>query len=199
MSGASYGDVLEVVPEGSYGAVAEVLNVYQFKVIGDPIALDADLLEDVEELLTAILTIVKALVHTYQSWSKFRVRNITKGTATLEQSFASPIVGTGTGDSFPQGAAGLVVFKTAHPRVQLRKFIGVPATQYSTSTGYLSGAGTTILEDFADLLLAPIDTTLTTYAYGHQSPVAETFLVPTTAVVTNNPAYQRRRRPGTGS
>jgi len=198
MAGAAQGDIIEAVTKGVYQTTSAVDNVYKFQLQGGSFVTDQGLLDDVALLLTAILTIVKALATAQTTWSKFRARNLTKGAAYLDGDFDPIIAGTVASANAPPGACGLMTFRTAVPGVILKKYHGVLPTTLLSSTGYLSQGATGILEDCVDLLMAPIAMPVGTWVYGHVLPLTGQFITPTTGTVTNLVAYQRRRKPGVG-
>jgi hypothetical protein len=106
---------------------------------------------------------------------------------------------TGGGDNLPPGVAALVKFKTWDGKVYARKFIGLltEAVQNSgildgTTTTALAAMGASILSNFvisAGNELVPV---VMSSKYHDAMEIIE-------VVASSILAYQRRRRPGTGS
>src|SRR3989304_10527693 len=111
MAGAAQGDIIEAVTKGVYQTTSAVDNVYKFQLQGGSFVTDQGLLDDVALLLTAILTIVKALATAQTTWSKFRVRNLTKGASNLDGDLSPSILARFTSASAPTGACGLMTFR----------------------------------------------------------------------------------------
>jgi hypothetical protein len=198
MAGASAGDWIEVVTTGQLNATDADFNVYRFQLLEGSFASDEGLLDDLEELVTAILNTVKALYYTFMAWSNFKARNLTRDTATIYRTLASPILGTDANYSAAWGVCGLVSFPTEVARVILRKYYGPVAKDLLTSTGFLTAGATGILTDLSDLLLDEIETSFGLWQYSHPYGPLLADVRPVGSIITNVPAYQRRRKPGTG-
>lgn len=196
---ASDGDVLRCDLVADYDAGQDIVNTFQYR-IGTPSTIsDEDVLDDMMEIMTAIVNVIKAIMNAGTIWRKIRVRNLSTGALTGERAFSPTIAGTLDTEAVPLGAAYLVTALTNVPNVRLRKFFGVADASVLTSNGNFTGASQTVMEGLVPLLLNDQAATNASYEYGYLSPKTSSFLSPTAVTVTNIPAYQRRRRPGTGS
>jgi hypothetical protein len=92
-----------------------------------------------------------------------------------------------------------VSLKTTIPRVILRKFSFPLAEDNVLNGGLLSGTAVTTMVNYGAALLAPHVVDFRTYEYGYLSPKTLAWEKPLSALTTNIPAYQRRRRQGVGS
>lgn len=193
------GDVIEttVIHENTESGLQ--VNRYQWEVTaGAPIA-DADLLDDVADIINGLYQIVKAFISLRNIFREVRVTNVTQDTL-LGSTLAPPYVGgIGADPSTPQGVAAYVHFTTAVPRIILSKYLpspqqGIIAGDGGCSTAYLAANAA-----FAAALLLPQVATFGSYRYGYLSPKALFFVVPQVATATSVLAYQRRRKKGRGA
>lgn len=193
------GQVVRVDLVGDFDAVSDIVNVFQYKLIaGDNVA-DEDVLGDMLVIMSALLVIIKNLATILTVWRRIRVTNLSTGVLLGEASFSSPVEGTSTGDSGAAGVAALISLKTNIPRVVLRKYFGPLAEGVLGTNGRLSSGALDILTDVGEYLLADQTVTPNTWQYGILSPKTNNWEVPSAAAFDNVPAYQRRRRPGSGS
>jgi hypothetical protein len=81
----------------------------------------------------------------------------------------------------------------------MRKYFGVFTEADIDANGTWGTGLVAAMVVVAGFLLAPLVAANGAYEYGYLSPKTSNFEVPTGAVVTDIPAYQRRRRQGRGS
>lgn len=114
------------------------------------------------------------------------------------------VQGTVTGEAGPAGAAGFMYAPTTRPKTRGRKFVpGMALSGYTN--GFFNG---TYLANLLVMLALYLDTVVTAgnarFNPGVRSVPKEELGDPQflefgeAGVATDNPAYQRRRRPGTG-
>ena len=59
--GISIGGAVELTVMGTYNDVSELANVYQFQVTDAPVTTEADLLEDMEEIVVVLYELLEWL------------------------------------------------------------------------------------------------------------------------------------------
>ncbi len=192
-------DKIEVAVVGEFDGTEEVVNVFQFNVDSVVGLTAGNYLDNFKELVEAILDIMDGLVTAYTIWRRFRVKNKTQDTATeyVELDAAHP--GTVAGESLPSGVALLSVFRTTAPKIVLRKYVGVPGETMNEYDGQWTTAALVGAANFVTLMLAQIVTTESAFTYGHWSPDTLSWYEPSSGYINTEPAYQRRRRRGTGT
>lgn len=193
------GDIIELVLEGEFDDTEDVFNVFQFQVTQNGWTDEDDYFEDLKELAEALINVIKVVSSALVVWRRLRARNKTTSSAAIQLELDAPIAGSGASNPLPPGSAYLIGFRTSESGILLRKFIGVPIEDANDSTGQWSATTIGLLTDIADLLLAEIVTNHGGFQYGHKSTKSLAWLVPTGAYVSAEPAYQRRRRRGSGS
>jgi len=200
MSGVDPGDIVELTTIAEYNGSEDIMNVYAFERTSGFSVDDESFIEDMKELAEAIILIAKGLVTVAVVFNRIRIRNLTQDVSLGEVSLAAPIDGTATGSSLPSGVAGLLVFSTTKPKCIGKKYFGPPSEDQLSAPGLFTTGFTDGLVDLGDLLLDPIVVTNGGYQYVVVSTTTP-FLaqLPTSARVTNVPAYQRRRKIGRGS
>ncbi len=193
------GDVVEVSIQGDFDGTEDVFNVFQYSIATGYTTDEAGFADDLIELVTAVVTIIKELVGVATIFRRFRAQIITQVDAGRLIELDAPIPGVVVGASSPAGVCALLVFRIDKPRSSLRKYLGtISEEDVGTAGDFTSGALTEGAAAIA-ALMTNITTTLDTYKYGHYDPVAEIFHKPTGGYMNAEPAYQRRRRRGTGS
>lgn len=193
------GDVIRVDAVGLYDGTEDIINTFQYQLGALFAQTEADVLTDVRDIVAAFYGIVNALLVARTIFDRIRAYNLTQDVLLGELAFTTPIVGTGGSNSDAPGIAGLLSLKTIYSRVVLRKYLGPLAKGLIDDDGNITTAGVAVLTNGAAYLLAQQAKPTGDYRYGYLSPVVGGFVTPNTASVTNNPAYQRRRRRGTGS
>lgn len=198
MAGVAIGEVVRCDLIAEHYSADDVVNVFQFSP-SVTVADNADVLDDLIAIMTAIVTIVKALANAGTVWERIRAQNITNGLILGEAAFPSAIAGTAVGEPNAAQIAAVVTMKTGVPRVNLRKYWGPLAEAHIDGNGLITSAAQTVVANAGALLLDPFIEANATWRYGHQSPKTGLFELPNIVVVPNVPATQRRRRRGIGS
>lgn len=193
------GDVIEAVAGMEFNQAEDVMNVFQFQYLGIPALDEADVLDDIVEILETVYTTVVAILAVITVFKDIRATNITQSVILGTTNWPTLVDGSAVGDTTPPGVAGLVNFATDVPRVAPRKYIGVMTESNVAATGLFAVAATNALSAFGAALLGVLSPTTGTYRYGYLSPKTGVFESVVSAVVTNVPAYQRRRKQGRGS
>lgn len=193
------GAVLRVAVVGDYDNNDDVVNVYQYQLSGASGVSEALAYSDLIDVIEAL----------YAIWLQVcTIRTIFRGiyVSTLDNNivsgfipFASPLIGALNSDSTPSGVAFLASLPTGQSRRVLRKYIGPVAESMVSTGGYVAPAALTIMGNGITALLTPQVFSPRTWTYCHVSTPGGTPVIPTSGLASAIPAYQRRRRLGTGS
>lgn len=192
-------DVLDVAVGGTFQTNEEIVAAYQFRLNDIGGLNDALVLEDMEALVNALYAIVRALLVAATVIRTIRVANKTQGTLLGDIVLGTPIAGTGGASAVAPGVAALASFPTNIPRVTGRKFWGPLSTAVVDGNGFIGASSLVNMNSAIAYLIAPITPGNGTYQYGYDSPKAGGFVAFTEGQAFAEPAYQRRRRRGTGS
>ena len=192
-------DVVEITIEAEFDDTEDVVNVYQFKNVGAAYTTEALWQDDLKTLVEALVDILKGYASIYTVWRRYRARNLTQDTPSEQFELDTATAGVIAGNSLPAGSAVLLAFRTQQPKVVLKKFHGVAAEALSDADAKWSSS--TLATGVTDI--ATMISVFTLYAsswrYGHYHTPTAQFLYPTSGYINAEPAYQRRRRRGTGS
>lgn len=189
-------DILQVVANMSlFGQ--QVLNVYHVAstgahddedAVGDILVALSDLYLNIDEDLVDDLSFVSVVI-----------KNITADADLGEFDWNDLTTGGQTGDALPTGVAGLITMPTARLKTRGRKFFPGFA-EVNTTNGLFAGDAITDLTAAAAYLSSTFlgDFSGDPYAWGvvGSDSLFWPFL---SAIVSNIPAYQRRRKQGVGS
>ena len=192
-------DIMQVSSRAEFGGIDDVVNGWQFQKTDPVPATDLGTVDDLIDILETLMLALQAIMTSVLIWRDLRVSNITQGTVLGVFPWDLLTSGQNNFDAVPPGCAQLWSFSTGIPRVTLRKYIGVYTEDNLDDPGVWGAGATTLGASQAALLLNPLNGAVGTYRYGFLSPKTASFVTPTGVVVTNIPAYQRRRRQGRGS
>lgn len=195
---AAFGDVIRVDLLGTQQN-EDIVNSLQFRVGNIGGVPDADLVDDMLEILEALAAIIAAISTALTVWDRIRVHNLTQDVVFGFFDFSSPVSGTATGDAGPRQSTLALSFPTAVPKVILRKFFGPVAEANLGANGQIVGNAVTAGLAVLDMLLDDITVTNGVYRYGYLSPVAGGFVVPVSGTFLIQPGALGRRRLGAGS
>ena len=191
-------DILEITCRGEFNGVEDVVNVYQYRYTGASVAADADVISDFETEMESLYTpFVPDQMPTYE-YRDITIRNLTQSVIMSVGAWPTLTDGTSAGKANPPGIAGLINMATTIVKVVLRKYLGGFAQSIVDDDGTFTTAFTAKLLVFGLQLILGFSVTVRGYDYGHLSPKTTNFEVPTSASVTDIPAYQRRRKQGRG-
>lgn len=200
------GDVVRVSVRHALSAEQDHVNVYYYECTLPMSGSDAEIVSDIENemstaysLLTTHLTNTATPVDVKVDEVAFvgGVEKVIRNVGTVPFTPTSPPAAAG--EPLPPGVAALVKFLTGIGKTYGRKFIGMFA-EGAQSDGVLVAGVLTALEAFAAVLLSTISgTTSGTLQPGVMSKPNAAFVPFTVYDVASQMAYQRRRRPGTGS
>lgn len=192
------GDTLRVTAVQSFGVAASAMNVYSFRCLGTGPWDDADVMEVVEVHLSSIYNHTNAFTVSLINPVEIRAFNDTQNAPIATVPWTTWAGGTAAQEPLPYGVAILVLFRTSVPRVLGRKFLpgcgegncsgaAFDATVLAGATAYAGN----LMTDYTDVGLG------LTLQYRIKDKFGGEH-IPSEAVVSLNPAYQRRRRAGRG-
>lgn len=192
---ANASEVIKVVVEMALLG-QRVLNVWHM-VSSSPVA-DLDVLDDAAEFMDSLYTEVIAAMSTGLAFESVIVKNITADTNIGQTAWVGNATGSNAGDPLPPGVAALLTLPTLYPKVRGRKFI--PGwCEPETTGGLFSNASIASLLDMGLLALTVFTGTASGQNWVFGVPrSAGGFAIFNDALVTNVPAYQRRRKQGVG-
>lgn len=189
-------DVIRITHNMNLIGSGVISNVYHFKNMSGLTLSSNEVLADVEDWLTGLVSELDDFMVAPLYFVDYKVYNVTKDTPV--GSGASPGVnGTVSTDELPSGVAALITLDTGVKKTIGKKFYGGCA-EAQTLDGNWTAAMMLILESLMDYLY---DTqTLNTHEWlpGSWNNILNTFAPFISAIVRSIPAYQRRRKAGVG-
>lgn len=199
-------DVVRVSCRYSLETGQDHVNVYYWKCTTASTDSDLSILGDIHSTLGGAYANIAAFMTNLATPVDIKgdVVQFSGGLLTLVRNmgtipYSPSTVPSGTGDALPPGNAALVKFLTGIGKVYGRKFVGA-LIEAQQQNGVLSSGLITGLQTYASLINTVI--TLTTSGAltpGVMSKKLSDFVAYNGYEVASNMAYQRRRRPGTGS
>lgn len=193
------GHIFAVNVKGRWNAAADVVNSFQIEYVDGGTISAATLYNDLGNWTGALLDLVKLFCNALMVWEKYNVAHLDGNCGSGDLAISPTIPGSLENDLVPGGVAALSSFPTGVRRVVPRKYWAGLDSSMIGAGGYLTPTAQGLVEDVNDFLMTPYVTGTQTYRYGYFSPKTTSWLIPNTAAVSNVPAYQRRRRVGTGS
>lgn len=193
------GGVYQVTATSEFNGELKQQNVFDFQLLSGAPMTYQEGLDDIEEWLTLIINVLKALQATVVIWKGFSVSELNGLNNSGFVPFTADIPGTVADDPLPPGVSILTYMNTGVKRRQLRKYWGgLTETSCDASGAWLAGAAATVA-GMASYFLTTQNLTNGVWVYcdGHAGVPADT-IYPFTFTTTTVPAYQRRRRQGRG-
>lgn len=192
-------DVVEASARCEFAGIDDIVNVFQFQKQDIGPTSDQFVIDDIIDILEAFYTILNASVTIWQFYRDIRFTNVTQNKVLGTHSWKTLATGVVGGDALAPGVAALINYGTGIARVTPRKYIGVFTEAANDQMGVWTSAVVGGLTAAAATLMGLIVETNGDYYYGYFSPKTINFEVVNSAVITNIPAYQRRRKQGRGS
>ncbi len=174
----------------------QVYNVYQLSS-PDPTS-DAALIPDIVEIIDGLYLFVDNYMSDDLSAVSISLKNISQGYDMGEYDFIDFTGGLSTDDPLPNGVAGLITLPTSRLKTRGRKFLpGIIETE--TTASVFTSNVLTAMGNMAIFLSNPQIGTLTDaeilFGVIDSLSVFREFV---SSIVSNIPAYQRRRKQGVG-
>lgn len=192
-------DIMEASARLEFDGVEDVVGVFQFRHDGVAPISDTLGVDDILEFLEVVYGLLNSAITAITLYRDVRIRNVTQDTVLGTFSWPTLVAGGTATDATPPGVAALLSFSTQIPRVAPRKYFGVLSEGGVGNDGRWTAGVTALLAAAGIALLFQFTATNSDWQYGYLSPKTAAFEVPTGVVVTDIPAYQRRRRQGRGS
>jgi hypothetical protein len=192
--------VYRVTAIGSFDAAVEERAVFQLRLdSGGPLSQQQGL-QDIDDWLTLILNIVKAIQSTLLIWRGFAVEELDGNQNTGEIAFAAgSVVGADATQPTAPGVAFLQFMPTGEKNRQLRKYWGGVCEDCLDADGNIVAGCAATLATIDTLLLNAHNGTFGDWIYGHAlAGIGASFVRPSAVNTSLNPSYQRRRRRGRG-
>ncbi len=192
-------DILECAARLETQEGDDVIGAFQFRYLGIPALTDQQGIDDVIEFLEAVYGLLRVLIPILSVFRDITVRNQTQAINYGTFPWVTFANGLAGGDDLPPGVALLVSFSTGISHLNLRKYFGNIAEGGVSQPGRWLPTTVAPAVAAAAVMLVPFVATNGSWEYGYNSPVALDWVVPVSAIVTDVPSYQRRRRQGRGS
>lgn len=193
------GAIFEVKTLGRWNDESDAQNVFQYKLIsGGGIDFDT-VVDDFKTVTKDFLDLLKVVCTTLMVWDNYAVATLDGNCVSGAIAYDATIDGDVTGDPVPPGVAALTSFPTGFSRVVLRKYWPGMAESNVGSDGRLTTTARTAVNTAVAELVADKTVSGRTYQYGYFSPKLDDWVNANAYTTQKNLAYQRRRRPGTGT
>jgi ABC-type glycerol-3-phosphate transport system permease component len=175
------------------------MNIFQFQYQDNEELTNGETVTDILTIVESIYALLVAALTTLPVFRDIRIANKTQGTILGTFGWPTLIAGTNADQPVAPGVCFLTSWNTPIPRVGMRKYWGVMTEANTDADGTWSAGLVAVGVTVAALLSGPLQGPVGGYFFGYLSPKTLGFEVPAGAVVTDIPAYQRRRRQGRGS
>lgn len=176
----------------------DVQNTYVISSFSGPTD-DASAIADISEWLEAIYTPIQGQISTLVAFSAININNISRSEVTGDLSWPNLVAGTNAGDILPSGVAALCLQRTGVSRRVGRKYYGVFTEAALAAGQWVSGT----INDLGAAIAVASDPYVGANGVGFVPYVYDrtlgTLREVTSTAVSFEPAYQRRRRRGSGS
>lgn len=192
-------DILELTVAHDNGTSGEQLNRLQFRFDAPAPATEADVLDDISELIESLYNLVKTIISVRNVFREIKAFNVTQDSLMGSTHAGTYGGGTAADPAMPRGNTTFIHFVTSVPRVILSKYLPSPAQAQVGNGGLLTVATTTAVAAYGTVLMNEQFFGVRGYLYGYLSPKTLGFVLPDVMVVRDVMAYQRRRKPGSGS
>lgn len=191
-------DIVEISARAEFGGVEDVVNVYQMQLTTVSPVADSVAITQLAAFIEGLYGPLISSQSTDYLYRDLTFRNLTTSTIMAITPWPSLIAGSGGAVNNPPGIAGVVNMATNVARVVLRKFIGGLVTAALDPDGTFTAVLQAALVTFGNTLINGTSSGGDVWAYGHLSPKTLQFEIPASAVATDVPGYQRRRKQGRG-
>lgn len=195
---ASQNDVVRITAVMEIPIVGVIENVYHVRITSAGPIDDTDLQDAAAEFLEDIYTEINSRISDEQLYNSINIFNYTNQQVFGSISWPSLTAGLNTGDLLAPGVSALAIGRTGVSRRVGRKYFGV-FTEDSITDGFFSAATIVDIADAAEIAYGPYTATNgVEFEGGVYDRVNIIFRTILDVTATGNPAYQRRRRQGTG-
>lgn len=195
---ASLGDIIEVVAQMVIGVDVTILNVFHARVDEAGGVSDEDVVDDLGEWMDGVYDNIDSNMEENVDFDLITYKNISAEVDLGASGWPTLTSGGYVGERLPEGVAGLSLARTGAPRHAGRKYWG------GFGEGHVADGlwGPSVLANMAAAASDAYTPFTSSNGYEYTPVVVDRTTgegrEPNTLVTTNVPAYQRRRRPGTG-
>jgi hypothetical protein len=191
------GDVIRATAKLLSDTGDSIQNVFHFKA-GAYIAADNDGISDITAFLDALYDNIDTDLHLGMDFDSINLFNVDQDKSYGDIGWPSLTSCTGSGERYAPGVCLLVSLRTGYSRKLGRKYLGFFG-EGKLSSGIFAGSVVTNALAFAADLLGSFTGGTSGESWLPGIPTKEGgFLGFTEGLVNTNPAYQRRRRIGSG-
>jgi hypothetical protein len=191
------GDVIRATAKLLSDTGDSVQNVFHFQA-GAAISADNDGIDDITAFLDAAYDHIDTDLHQALDFDSINLFNVDQNKSYGDVAWPSLTVCSGAGERYAPGVSLLVSLRTGYSRKLGRKYLGFYG-EGKLSSGLFASSVLTNAASFASELLSAFVGGTSGESWTPGIPTKEGgFLGFTEAVVNGNPAYQRRRRVGSG-
>lgn len=191
-------DIIRATAVLAYGNGQELNNVFHLKYQSAFSGADADVMTEIAAILDAVYSEIDEGINSTVEFVEVRGFNVTQNSPLPTTTWPSLTVGGGAGDPTPAGVALLVSLNTGVLKVHGRKYLpgvgenSTTAGKWATDILTLAAAwGAALMDAYIGIITAGV------YVFGvlDKTGVLREIIE---IVTSDEPAYQRRRRLGTG-
>lgn len=199
MADVDTGDVLRLGTVWRFLAAYDIANVWYVRVTAGGGLGWGDAADDMAEYAADIYDEIDTYLTNNMATSYLTLQNVTQDTTYGAFSWAAPITGGASEENTALGVACLTWARTYKPRVQIRKYFGV-FTEAMMSDGLWVATCTSACAAAMAIHTASFVGTngLTVLGVAYNRTLGTTTDA-TSIATTSEPAYQRRRKRGSGS
>ena len=177
----------------------DIQNVFHLKLINISTATQLQLRTDIAEYLEDIWGTLVGLMHTSITFDEIQLFNVTQNTPEPTVNWPTLVAGSASGDPLADGVAALTLGRTGVSKRIGKKYFAL-FTEGALTLGLWTATTVTALTTAAADWIAPFTGISTaTWDPGVFTRLTSAFTAFIEAVVSDIPAYQRRRKRGVGS
>lgn len=191
-------DVLRVTVEMTQD-VDSVQNVYHFRSTNSGAIDDADVLDDMADVMDEVYALLDGETTTDLTYDQIRVQNVTQDLLLGVIGFPVITAGLNITDPLPRPVAALITYPTSKPKTRGGNYYGGMTEDRNTSTGTILAGTLVNLAAVATILLAERVFGVNSYRMVVFNAALDTFVLPVSSIIHNIWRTQRRRRQGVGS
>lgn len=194
------GDIIRVAPRMTSSNSGDLVNVYHFKLTGPGSLSDADMIDDMCDLMDAMYDVLDTSITDEISFSDINVFNVTQDTPHGPQDWPTLTAGSNQAVPLPSQTAAFIQTPTGLSRSWGRKFLGGFTTDHLSQDGNIATGFLAVLVSFANVWLNQTGVTLNgTWEPVIYSTIDLSWRAILSATVNNIWATIRRRRVGVGA
>lgn len=184
---------------GDVEGVDEVVMSFQMLNTGGVSVTYEQALDDFEEFIRALWTLIEAIYTTTVVFRRITGKNESKGELMGGKALIPALAGFTASALCPRQATAVLSFPTVLPRVITKKMFGPLSVNAIQSNGTLTTGVQAMLAAAGAFMLLEYTATNTALKYGSFSPKKPGWIEPTGWQFITAPGARRSRKPGVGS